>query len=137
MGLGEINWFSFKSKATQQKEQEDYARWAFPYGQKQRDNLEALLREIFPGETVPSMLIPFLTCKELYQGVLQKTGSVDSAIDAMINIQKKYKQILKKRSMTTYLALVLADAVIDERCEYPTLEEIKNWAAELDTRRNS
>ena len=132
MALGEFQLFTWKSKATQQKEQEAYAVWAFPYGEKQREALEKLLLDVYPKETVPTTLIPFLTCKELYEDILKKAGSSDEAVDIMINKQKKYKQIIKKKSMTTYLALVLADAGIDESCEYPAAEAIIARALELD-----
>lgn len=124
--------FTWKSKSTQQKEQETYERWAFPYGQKQRDALQKLLLDVYPKESIPTTLIPFLTCKELYEGILIKAGSRDEAVDLMINKQKKYKQIIKKKTMSTYLALVLADADIDDRCEYPPADEIKARANELD-----
>ena len=132
MALGEFQIFTWKSKATQQKEQEAYEKWAFPYGQKQRDALQKLMLEIYPKESVPTTLIPFLTCKELYGEILIKAGSRDSAIDIMINKQKKYKQIIKKKTMSTYLSLVLADAEIDEQCEYPSAEQIVSRALELD-----
>ena len=132
MALGEFTLFTWKSKATQQKEQEEYALWAFPHGQEQRDNLEKLLLAVFPRESVPTTLIPFLTCKELYEGVLKSAGSRDSALDTLINKQKKYKQIIKKKQMTIYLALVLADADIDERCQYPAADEIVARSLELE-----
>jgi len=132
MALGEFQLFTWKSRATQQKEQESYEKWAFPYGQKQRDALQKLLFDVYPKESVPTTLIPFLTCKELYEGFLAKAGSRDGAIDTMINKQKKYKQIIKKKVMPIYLALVLADADIDEQCVYPTAEEIFTRAHELD-----
>ena len=132
MSLGESGIFTFKSRATQEKESEEYAIWAFPYGQLQRDNLEKLLLEIYPKETIPTTLVPFLTCKELYEGALKKTGTVDLAINTMINKQKQYKLIIRKKTMTTYLALVLADALIDEKCEYPSADEIRTRAQELE-----
>ena len=132
MALGEYQIFTWKSKAAQQSEQEAYEVWAFPYGEKQREALQKLLFDIFPKETVPTTLIPFLTCKELFESVLKKAVSLDGAIDTMINKQKKYKQIIKKKNMTTYLALVLADAAVDERCEYPEAEAVLARVMELD-----
>ena len=132
MALGEYTLFQWKSKATQEKEQEEYARWAFPYGDKQRENLQALLLTVYPRESIPTTLIPFLTCKELYEGILKKSGSRDEALDTIINKQKKYKRIVRKKDMTTYLALVLADAEVDEQCEYPDAEAIRAKALELD-----
>jgi len=132
MALGEYTLFTWKSKATQEREQEEYEKWAFPYGEKQREKLQALLLSVYPKETIPTTLIPFLTCKELFELTVKKSGSRESAIDLLINKQKKYKQILKKKDMTTYLALVLADANIDENCGYPSAEEIFARASELD-----
>ena len=135
MALGEYRIFSWKSKAAQEKEQEEYDAWAFPYGEKQREALQALLFEIYPKESVPTTLIPFLTCKELYEGMLKNAGSSDAAVDTMINKQKKYKQIIRKKTMATYLAVVLADADVDEQCSYPSAETIKEKAREIEALR--
>jgi len=132
MALGEYTLFTWKSRSTQEKEQEEYARWAFPYGEKQREKLQALLLSVYPKESVPTTLIPFLTCKELYEGILRKSTSRDEAVDVLINKQKKYKRILKKKDMPTYIALVLADAGIDEQCEYPDADAIRARAQELE-----
>ena len=137
MALGEYQIFTWKSKATQQKEQEDYGKWAFPYGEKQREALQELLLGIYPKETIPTTLIPFLTCKELYEGLLNKTGSREAAVDTLINKQKKYKQIIKKKTMVTYLAVVLADADIDERCNYPSTDIIMQTVQELEKLRTT
>ena len=125
MALGEYSFLTWKSKAAQESEQKEYAKWAFPFGEKQREKLQALLLSVFPGESVPGTLIPFLTCKELYENIKQKTGSQEEAVDALINKQKKYKQLIKKKDMATYVALVLADADIDEQCNYPPADEIR------------
>ncbi|MCL2124540.1 MAG: hypothetical protein FWH33_00945 [Oscillospiraceae bacterium] len=132
MALGEFSLFTWKSKATQAKEQEDYEKWAFPYGEKQRENLQALLHDVYPKETAAGTLIPFLTCKELYEGLLRKTNSVDETLEVLINKQKKYKQLIRKKEMTTYIALVQADAKVGESCEYPPVEAIRARVEELD-----
>jgi hypothetical protein len=137
MALGEYTIFSWKNKATQEREQTEYAKWAFPYGETQRENLQALLLSVYPKETVPTTLIPFLTCKELYEGILKKSASRDEALDILINKQKKYKRIIRKNDMTMYLALVLADAETDERCEYPTADEIRASAQALEKYRTA
>ena len=131
MALGKNHMFSWKSKGTWEKEQTEYEEWAFPYGQKQRDNLQALLLEVFPKETVPTTLIPFLTCKELF-GMARKSMSPDMAVDTLINSQKKYKRIIRQKEMPTYVAFVLADAEIDENANYPSADEIRARAVELE-----
>ena len=128
MARREFSMFTWKSKATQQKEMEDYGAWAFPYGQKQRDNLEALLKKVFPNEAITTVLVQFLTCKELYGDIFDTTGSDNMAIDKLINSQKKHKQLIKKKDMATYVTLVLADSSIDEQCEYPSEYDILEGA---------
>ena len=132
MALGEFTLFTWKSRATQQKEQEDYAKWAFPYGERQREKLQALLLSVYPKESIPTTLIPFLTCKELYESILKKSGSRDETVDVMLNKQKKYKRIIKKKDMATYIALVQADAEIGEECRYPEADEIRARAEKLE-----
>jgi len=135
MALGEFQLFTWKSKATQENEQIEYEKWAFPYGQKQRDNLQTLLLEVFPKESVVTTLVPFLTCKELYEGILRKCGGRDQAVDTLLNTQKKYKRLIHRKHMASYIALVLADANIDESCEYPTADEMRARIAELENLR--
>ena len=130
--LGENPIFTWKNKATQEKEQKEYEQWAFPYGEKQRENLIALLLSVYPKETEVTTLVPFLTCRELYETVLEKTGSSDEVINRLINTLKAYKKVIRKKDMTTYIALVLANAEIDGRCQYPSADEIHAKAAELE-----
>ena len=132
MALGEFSMFQWKSKETRDREQREYAEWAFPHGPQQRIKLEALLRELRPRERLEFMMMGFLTTKELYQRYLKDLGSREAALDYLINDEKKYKQLLSKKDMTTFLAVVLADAEVDESCAYPSIDEIRVSIAELD-----
>jgi len=132
MALGEFTMFSWKSKEARDREQREYSEWAFPHGPQQRTKLEALLRELRPRERLEFMMMGFLTSKELYERYLKDLGSREAALDYMINEEKKYKQILSRKDITTYLAVVLADAEVDESCAYPSADEIRVNIAELD-----
>ena len=132
MALGDSSMFSWKSRETRDREQKEYALWAFPHGPEQRAKLEALLRELRPKERKEFVMMGFLTSKELYERYLKDLGSREEALHHMINEEKKYKQIVRRDDMTTYLAVVLADAEIDERCEYPGADEINKSIRELD-----
>lgn len=129
MALGEFNFFIWKSKAQVKQEQDSYETWALPYGQPQREKLVKLMLEIFPKETEATVLIPFLTCKELYQKYCRTPELADYAIEKLLVDVKKYKRIIRKDEMALYVALVVADSKIDERLEYPTAQEIKAMAA--------
>ncbi len=127
MALGDFNLFIWKSKEQVKKEEEEYASWAFPYGQEQREKLVKLMLEVFPKETEQTTLIPFLTCKELYAKLCKSPDLSDYAIEKLMEMQK-YKRLIKKKDMPYYIALVVADAKIDENLDYPDAEEIRKMA---------
>lgn len=127
MALGEFNFAIWKSKEQVKNEEEEYAQWAFPYGPQQREKLLKLMLEVFPKESEPSTLIPFLTCKELYSKICKTPDLADYAIGKMIEMQK-YKRLIRKQDMPYYVALVVADSRIDENLEYPTPDEIRSMA---------
>ena len=127
MALGDFNFFIWKSKEQVKKEEEEYAQWAFPYGHAQREKLVKLMLEIFPKENEQTTLIPFLTCKELYLKICKTPDLTDYAVGKMMEMQK-YKRLIRKQEMPYYVALVVADAQIDENLEYPTADEIRSMA---------
>ena len=134
MGIFGKKLFSWKSAAEQKKEQEEYEKWAFPYGDKQRDNLKSLLFDIF-GKDEGFILFTYLTCKEMYEKALSDLGCRDSAIEEMVDnrlgIRLQIIKQLKQKDWLLYIALVLADENVNEDCEYPTAEKIIAKAQKL------
>ena len=131
MALGEYKLLQFKNKEQRKKEEQEYALWAFPYGNKQKECLTTLMKEINPKSNTQINLVAFLTCKELYENTLGVSGSREETVYKMINTVKSYGQLIRKNEMPLYLALVLADKEIDENCEYPSVEEIRTQIQEL------
>jgi hypothetical protein len=132
MALGDFKLFQFKNKEQREKEENEYAVWAFPYGDLQRENLTALIHDLKPKVSIPIYLASFLTCKEIYESTLKKSDSREQAIDKMLNELKSYNQLIKPKEMPMYLALVLADADLDESCEYPPIDIIKAKIQEFE-----
>lgn len=123
--LGENNIFTWKNKKVRKREEEEYAKWAFPYGQPQRERLTALLRSIFPHEAEPAALVSFLTCRELYEEALRSTGERDAAIESAIKLLPKYKGVVRKKDILAYLTLVLVhEETGGQADEYPPTAEI-------------
>ena len=60
MGREPFPWFSFKSKAQREKEQQRYGAWAFPYGAAQQERIRALLGELFPREEPSLAMVRYL-----------------------------------------------------------------------------
>jgi len=131
MALGEFKLFQFKSKKQREKEEKEYAAWAFPYGDNQKEKLGDLIKELIPKASIPICLASYLTCKELFDTAIEDTETREEAINRMINNVGSYGQLIKKNEMPTYLALVLVDAEIDEKCEYPPIDEIRAKVQEL------
>ena len=131
MALGEFKLFQFKSKKQREKEEREYAVWAFPYGDLQKDKLGELIKELIPKASLPIHLASYLTCKELFDNALEDTENRDEAIDRILNNIGSYGQLIKRNEMPTYLALVLVDADINEECEYPPIDEIRAKIQEL------
>jgi len=135
MALGEWKLFQFKSKKQRDKEAKAYAEWAFPYGELQRERLTELTRELIPKGRVEINLASFLTCKELYEDVLEDSESQDDAVNKMINVIKSYGQLISINEMPVFLALVLADADVSENCEYPPVYEMREKIQKLEAMR--
>jgi len=133
MALGEINLFKFKSRTQMEKEERQYALWAFPYGELQRENLTKLVKELKPKESSKICLASYLTCKELYEDVLENSDSPEAATEKMLKSIRSYGQLIRAKEMPFYLALVLADRDTDETCSYPSKDEILTRIEELES----
>jgi len=96
MALGEWRLFQFKSKKQREKEEKAYAKWAFPYGDLQRERLTELIKKLMPKGPVEINLASFLTCKELYEDTLENSQSREEATDKMINVKKLQSAYLKR-----------------------------------------
>ena len=131
------NLFKRKTKAEIEREDREYARWAFPYGEHQRSNLMALLTELYPGKGKGATLglVAFLTCRELYEDALKNTGERDAAIDNMLNTVRKYKSVIKVKEMPLCLAIVLANEKVGNDAVYPDAASVKALAEELSQKR--
>ena len=132
MALGDIKFLQFKSKEQLEKERVEYEAWAFPYGDKQKEALTSTLKELSPKGSDKLMLISFLTCKEVYEKSVKGTDSKEAAIRDLILRAKNYKNLILKKDLSMYVAIVVADAAVDESCEYPTVEELRKHMQEID-----
>ncbi|MCL2426050.1 MAG: hypothetical protein FWD05_06905 [Oscillospiraceae bacterium] len=135
MALGDFKLFQYKSKNQRDREEHEYAVWAFPYGDTQKEKLCELFKELIRKPYIPMCLTVYLTCKELFEWTLKNSESHEEAINKMINVVKGYEQLLTPAETPLYLALVLASAEIDENCEYPSADEIRTRIKELEDMR--
>jgi len=135
MALGEFRLFRFKSKSQIEQEDREYAAWAFPYGDLQRERLTNLVKELDPKASLQLSLATYLTCKEIYGNTLKESESKEAAAETMINVIKSYGQLIRSSEMPFYVALVIADAEVDESCSYPSADDMRARILELENKR--
>ena len=129
MALGEIQWLQFKNKKTRERDEREYAEWAFPYGKEQQDKVTALLKELDPKESSKVALVCLLTAKELYERVAQIIDMPqhrDYAYKCLAKDFKRYKSIFKNlEKRAIYCTLGRIDLNMTEELNYPTADEIR------------
>ena len=124
--MGFTDWFAFRTKAQKQAEARQYAHWACPYGEEQRQKLAALLAVILPQEGAQLGMTCYLVGREAYHGGTQPLDAAtapDTVAEKRIRAAKKLRRLLQGRigiEMARYLALIEADAQVDERLCYST-----------------
>ena len=135
MGFGE--WFTFKTAKQRAREEKMFARWAFPYGDAQKEKVSQIIRELMPKEDPKAALSVFLMGRQAYRGSFRddpedlaertKQDQMD-ALDAVLANQLfgRYKKFIPY-----YKVLVLADLEVDETLNYPSAEELRRRVEEM------
>ena len=137
--MGIADWFSFKSKEEREREARQYAQWAFPYGEPQREKLSEIIRQLLPEEDVKAGLAVFLMGREGYRGsvkedaqeVAQK-GEEKRILRSVYRMQPMLPTKKKKALLSRYMALIIADCQVGEDLDYPTVEQLRKMAQELE-----
>ena len=133
MGRELFPFLSMKSKKEREREEREFSHWAFPYGSQQQERLRRLMRELFPREAPELAMMCYLTAREVY---LDKYGDYED--DPDFDPEAEALRVLAKGSVRpprgdipVYVALIVADAQVDENLAYPTREEILAIAKKL------
>jgi len=136
--MGSIaDWFTFKTPKQRARDERNYARWAFPYGDAQKEKITQLIRELMPKEDPRAGLSVFLMGRQAYRGsfrddpedLAERTSQEQmGALDQILETQLfgRYKKYIPY-----YKALVLADLSVNETLNYPSVEELRRQAEEL------
>lgn len=135
--MGFAEWFSFKSAKQREKEAKLFARWAFPYGEAQREKVTQIMKELMPKEDSKAAVCVFLMGRQAYLGAFDadpedlKERTEEQrlkALDRVLNTQLfgRYRKMLPY-----YTVMVLADAQVDETLNYPSVEELRSRAEAL------
>ena len=131
------DWLGIKSREQEEREFQAFSENSFPYGQPQRDKVEELSSQLFPKEKKQFTMMLFLLGKQYYHGygLRNEQDYQGYTQEERLNIAAKSlnRQLTGKhrKSLTTYLALIAADAQVDENLLYPTAQEIQEQARAL------
>ena len=131
------DWLGIKSREQEEREFQAFSENSFPYGQPQRDKVEEILSQLFPKEKKQFTMMLFLLGKQYYHGygLRNEQDYQGYTQEERLNIAAKSlnRQLTGKhrKSLTTYLALIAADAQVDENLLYPTAQEIQEKARAL------
>ena len=137
---GIADWFMFKSAKQRAREEKQFARWAFPYGEAQKAKIDKIIRELLPKEDPRSGMAIFLMGREALRGSFQDDPedlAERTEEDKMAALDKILEQQLfgrYKKFIPYYKALVLADLDVDETLNYPSVEELRCRAEKLITK---
>lgn len=133
-----MEWLGIKTAQQRALEAKRYDRWAFPYGEAQKEKITNLLAELLPEEKPKMALLVFLQGKQGYTGGNAAEGRPPRECSeekrmyyAQWEMETTLRGKLRKR-MPRYLALIVADQQVDESLQYPTVEELRASAEELD-----
>ena len=139
--MGSIaDWFTFKTAKQRARDERNFARWAFPYGEAQKDKILQLIKELMPKEDPKAALSVFLMGRQAYRGsfrddpedLAERTAQDQmNALDATLKNQLfgRYKKFIPY-----YKVLVLADLSVDETLNYPSVEELRRQAESMITK---
>ena len=133
MAKDPFNLFRFRSKKQQEKEMREYAAWAFPYGQAQRERIANLLSQLVPKEDAAIAMVIFLTGKEAFcdrEGDWEEGVERNPLLDAADALRRSGMRV-NKQHVPLYLALILADSQVDEELRYPEAGELLDMARKL------
>jgi len=133
-----MEWLGLKTPQQRALEAKRYDRWAFPYGVAQKEKIRALLAELLPEEKPDMAMLVYLQGKQGYTGgnAAEDKPPRECSFEKRVYyaqwaMETTLRGKLRKR-MPRYLALIVADQQVDESLQYPTVEELRASAEELD-----
>lgn len=130
-----LNWFTYRSPKQRKKDSERYLKWAFPYGERQREIVVSLLGELIKDEPRLTMASYLIARQEVigdWEEVLE--GNSSCSEEGLIKGSIALKNTLQKnweRDAALYLAVIEADFNAGEELNYPDAETLRNRALEI------
>lgn len=123
--MGWLDGWPFKSRDQQFKEQAEFERRVFPFGEGQREKALTVLRQVVPNPKIRDneLLFAFLSAKDKYVQGEMTLDALEEAREHMVKMRW-----LRGVNVEPVLALVRLEADIDSLEDYPTAEDVQKAA---------
>ncbi len=128
--LGFEKWFEFKTRKQREDDLISFNARIFPYGETQKEKIIELLKNLTGSRYDDMTFFHFLSIKDRFMAM--KADEPDE--ECIRKLKKSVRSTLKRRDEDIFyccLALVLADLKIDEKLNYPDIEELKEKTLDL------
>ena len=126
-----LGWVSYKTKAQREKDNKEFNEKIFPYGEKQKEKIEGLLKKLIIAYDSEISVYQYLVCKDLL--LRQKEKLSDEEKIFMINKALRFTMKKKnKADLYRLIALCEVDLIVDESLVYPDPETIEERAKKLE-----
>ena len=114
--------FLFKSRKQRERDAKKFDKWAFPYGEPQREKIAQILKELLPKEEAKAAMAVYLMGREAYRGSFRLDA------EDLADRSEKDKMRTKELEKMNLTVIRVCNLDIDNNfrgvCEY--IDEIMN-----------
>lgn len=135
-----LDWFAIKSPEQRAADSRRYDRWAFPYGEAQKQRIAEILGDLLPEERPAIAMAVYLIGREGYLGrhteaPEELAGRTEE--EKLLGGWSALKRQLpggSRKLLPRYLALILADEGVNAALDYPPVDVIREQSEVLAER---
>lgn len=127
------DFLGIKSSEEIKREREEYDAKAFPFGEKEKEIVTNILKELFKDEYDDIALFNYLIARQEAFRHLDNTNRVITE-DGIIQTYKTLKKTVRRKfedHKKLYIALAEANLFIDENLNFPSIEQLTKRAEEI------
>lgn len=116
--------FDTRTKEDKQRDFENYSNLIFPYGEEQKEKIFGILDELLPKQNKKYLRMHYILLKdEMIQQLSFAEANAKIAKKTLLKTNPNINSIVK--------TLLEADLGINDKLEYPSIEEINKIAKEI------
>ncbi|MCL2493830.1 MAG: hypothetical protein FWF33_07315 [Clostridiales bacterium] len=118
--------FPFRSKEDRERSVKEFEKRVVPFGaEKQREKLQATLRELYPKADIKDVMFVFFDAKDAYMKKESKAEGLEAA-----KLRLKKVRWLDERGKATLIRFVELESGIDSLDDYPTAADVLSGLSE-------